>query len=94
VELYFDDFDWLPELEEKVLVKHGLQAYEVEECFYDPNLKLRVAQSGKYHLYGRSESGQYIFVVVAFKHLQGKRLARPITARIMTSRERRYYQGK
>lgn len=94
MELYFDEFDWLPELEEKIIAKHGLQPYEVEECFFDPNLKLRTAQDGKYYLYGRSESGQYVFVVFAFKRIRNKLFARPISARIMTSKERRYYQGK
>ncbi|HEX8230062.1 MAG TPA: BrnT family toxin [Chloroflexia bacterium] len=94
MEVYFDDFDWVPELEEKINTKHGLEPYEVEECFYDEKLKLRRADAGKYYLYGRSESGHYIFVVFAFNNRGGKRYVRPISARAMTEKERKYYQGK
>ena len=94
MELYFDDFDWLPELEEKITAKHGLESYEVEECFFDPQLKFRSAHDDKYYLYGRSDAGRYIFVVFAFKSRSGKRYVRPISARTMTEKERKYYQGR
>ncbi len=45
-----EDFDWLPWIEEKIIVKHGVQPYEVEQCFFDPDYKTRCTKNDTYQL--------------------------------------------
>ncbi len=85
-----EDFDWLPELEQKILVKHGVLRNEVEECFFEPGYKIFRSAGEKYELLSRSSSGRYLFVVYAWK---GK-LVRIISARDMTRRDRILYNRK
>lgn len=85
-----EDFDWLPELEEKILVKHGVARNEVEECFFAPGYKILQGENSKYQLFSRCESGRYLLVVYVWK---GK-LLRIISARDMIDRERKYYRQK
>lgn len=94
--LLFDDFDWLPELEEKIWTKHKLLPEMIEECFYepDPKGKIREAGRGKYILYTHSPSGTYLFIVFVYKIVQNWRLIRIISARPMGKKEREIYRRK
>ncbi len=85
-----EDFDWLPWIEEKIIVKHGVQPYEVEECFFDPNYKTRRTKNDTYQLFSRSESGRYLFIIFAWRG----RVVRIISARNMTNEERLIYRRK
>ena len=85
-----EGFIWENWVVEKITSKHSVTPEEVEEAFFNPPYKVRKASSGKYLLYGRSESGRYLFIVFAWKEHKVK----VITARDMTPTERRYYQRK
>jgi uncharacterized DUF497 family protein len=75
---------------DKLASKHGVQVYEVEEGLAGDALVKRAA-GGLYHVWGRSEAGRYLAVVV--RDL-GVGRARLVTARDMTARERRRYRER
>ena len=85
-----EGFLWLDWVVEKIVEKHGVEPQEVEEAFFNPPYKVRRAQSGKYLLFSRTEEGRYLLIVFAWEGRQIK----PITARDMTDRERRFFERK
>lgn len=85
-----ESFLWLDWVVEKIEEKHGVTPEEVEEAFFNPPYKVRRSVSEKYQLFGRSNSGRYLFIVFAWVEHSVK----VITARDMTEAERRYYQHK
>ncbi|MDI6791382.1 MAG: BrnT family toxin [bacterium] len=84
---------WLPDISEKISVKHGLSETEVEEVFMS-GPHIRFAEGGDvegedvYFAYGQTMAGQYLFVVFIYKK---SREALILSARKMTRKERRYY---
>ena len=85
-----EGFIWREWVIEKLLARHSVTTDEVEEVFFNSPLKVRKASSGKYLLYGTSDSGRYLFVV--FDWVETK--VRVITARDMTKAERRFLLGR
>jgi len=85
-----EGFIWREWVIEKLLARHAVTTDEVEEVFFNSPLKVRKASSGKYLLYGTSDSGRYLFVV--FDWVETK--VRVITARDMTKAERRFLLGR
>ena len=85
-----EGFIWPDWVVEKITTKHHVEPEEVEEAFFNEPYKVRRASSGKYWLYGRSDDGRYLFVVFVWEGRQIK----VISARDMTSSERRYYRQK
>lgn len=85
---------WLPEIIEKLEVKHGVIIEEVEEVFERGPL-FRRGPRGKrrgenlYKAYGQTETGRYLFIVFIYK-LNRKALI--LSARDMTDKERRLYR--
>lgn len=92
----FDDFDWLPELEDKIWKKHNLRPEDVEECFLEPDPRGRVrgTEESKYILYCHAQSGMYLFIVFAYKIIRNWRFVRVISARPMDKDERSFYKRK
>ena len=92
--MYIDDFIWLPDVVDKIQVKHHLTQDEVEEAFFN-SPHYRFAESGYrpgedvYAALGRTDAGRY--VVVFFIHKPGH-LALILSARDMNRRERRWYE--
>jgi hypothetical protein len=87
---------WLPEIIEKLEVKHGVTAEEVEEVFeLDPLFRRgpRGKRQGEdlYMAYGQTEAGRYLFIVFIYKL---NRRALILSARDMTDKERQFYQGR
>ncbi len=85
---------WLPEIVEKLEVKHGVTIEEVEEVFnLDPVYRRgpRGKRRGEnpYKVYGQTETGRYLFVVFIYKL---NRRALILSARDMTEKERRLYR--
>ena len=85
---------WLPEIVEKLEVKHGVTIEEVEEVFYlDPVYRRgpRGKRRGEnlYNVYGQTETERYLFVV--FIHKLNRR-ALILSARDMTEKERQLYR--
>ncbi len=83
-------FIWLDWVVEKLAVKHHVEPEEVEEVFFNPPYKLRRVEDDKYQLFGCNLDGRYLFVVFVWEGRQVK----VITARDMTSRERRFMSKK
>ncbi len=94
--MYIDDFIWLPDIVEKLAVKHHLTQDEVEEVFFD-RPRYRFVESGDrpgedvYSVSGQTEAGQYIIVFFIHK-LPNTALI--LSARVMDRKERRYYERK
>lgn len=84
-----DDLVWDPRVVEKIARKHTITDVEVESVFFDGNPWVRRYQQ-VYHAFGQTAEGRYLFIV--FISL-GHKKVRPITARDMTSSERRLYQS-
>ncbi|MFQ6039895.1 MAG: BrnT family toxin [Candidatus Poribacteria bacterium] len=82
-----------PDIVQKIKVKHGVNSWEAEEIFFNPdaNLRIRRAQGKRYTALGRTYSGRYLFAVY---RLRGKGIAEIRTARDMTQRERRLYERR
>ena len=70
--------------------KHSATPQEVEEaCFNQP--VIRKAKDGLYLVYGQTDAGRYLFLVVRHK---SKGMVYVITARPMTKNEQRYYRKR
>jgi uncharacterized DUF497 family protein len=87
---------WLPEIIEKLEVKHGVEIEEVEEVFeFDPIYYRgpRGKRPGEdlYKAYGQTAAGRYLFVVFIYKL---NRTALILSAREMTDAERRLYRKR
>lgn len=88
-----DGFEWDESNIVKNIVGHNTYPDEVEEAFYN-KYKLRKTSQGRYLLYGTTDSGRYLFVVFIVKKQQGQSIARVISARDMTVKEKHYYKQK
>lgn len=85
-----DDFVWHEWVIEKIITKHRVEPWEVEEAFFNRPFEVLSGGEGKFKLLGRTDAGRYPLVVFV---LEG-RSARIITARDMGNTERRYFKGK
>jgi len=88
-----DGFDWDEDNVFKNILTHDTFPDEIEEAFYK-SYKLRKTKQLRYLLYGKTESGRYLFIVFIVKVKDRKRLIRVISARDMTSQEKNYYLKK
>ncbi len=85
---------WLPEIIEKLEVKHSVIVEEVEEVF-ELGPMFRRGPKGKrqgenlYKAYGQTEAGRYLFIVFIYK-LNLKALI--LSVRDMADKERRLYR--
>jgi uncharacterized DUF497 family protein len=84
---------WLPDVVEKLAVKHAVDPEEVDQLFVN-NPLFRRGSKGKrkgeniYYAYGQSDSGRYLFIVFIYKL---DRSALILSVRDMESDERRLY---
>jgi len=85
---------WLPDIIEKLEVKHGVTVEEVEEVF-ELGAVYRRGSRGKrpgenlYKAYGQTTAGRYLLIVFIYKL---DRRALILSARDMTDKERRLYR--
>ena len=78
-----------PEVREKLYAKHDLALSEVEEAALGTP---RLEREGElYHLYGRTDSGRYLHVILRDI---GDGTGRVVTAYSMKASERRLYNKK
>lgn len=87
-------FIWLDQYVEKLLVKHGVEKYEVEDVFYgNPHIEKvgrgHVQGENLYRALGQEENGRYLTVIFVYKPSEQKALV--ISARDMDRKERRRY---
>jgi len=87
---------WLDEIVEKLARKHRVEAHEVAELF-ESSPKFRLVERGHgegenvYAAMGRTEAGRYLIAFFIWKS-DGRALL--VSARDMTSSERRHYGRK
>jgi hypothetical protein len=61
----FDELEVAPEIEEKRWVKHHITGDEVEEALFNPHIeKRKPGDQKRRYIYGRTDGGRYLFVVV------------------------------
>lgn len=72
------------------IARHGVTPEEVEEVCFGVHVAVR-GRYGRYILYGNTDAGRYLFVVV--ERIKGG-LMRPITAREMTAPEKSRYRRR
>ncbi|MBE2220855.1 MAG: BrnT family toxin [Anaerolineae bacterium] len=85
---------WLDQYVEKLLTKHGVAQYEVEDIFYrHPRIEKagrgHVQGENLYRALGQTEDGRYLIVIFIFKPSEQKALV--ISARDMDRKERKRY---
>lgn len=91
-----DDFIWLPDIIDKLAVKHQVTQDEVEEVFFSRS-RFRFVELGDrpgedvYAVGGQTEAGRYL--VVFFIH-KPSRTALILSARDMDDKERKRYERK
>ena len=82
--LYWDDANI------EHIARHSFGLVDIEDVCFGKHISFR-ARGQRYVLYGKTESGNMIMVVL--EQLFGQ-VFRPITARRMTDREKRSYRKK
>jgi len=91
--LYIDDFVWLPDIIEKLIVRHHVIQDEVEDVFFDAP-RYRFVERGHrpgqdlYSASGQTDAGRYL--IVFFVH-KADNTALILSARDMDDKERRHY---
>jgi uncharacterized DUF497 family protein len=94
--MYIDDFVWLPDVLEKLAIKHGVTQDEAEEVFFN-RPQYRFVESGHrrgedvHTASGQTDVGRYL--IVFFIHKPGN-TALILSARDMDQKERRRYERK
>jgi len=94
--MYIDDFIWLPDIIDKLLVKHNIDQDEVEEVFFNKP-KFRFIEKGftsgedLYSAYGKTDAGRYVII---FFILKTNNIALIVSARDMDKKERKRYERK
>lgn len=64
----FDEVEISPTIEEKLWVKHRVTVEEVEEALLNPHIEKRKPGNRKRrYIYGRTEAGRYLFMVMEHK---------------------------
>ena len=94
--MYIDDFLWLPDILEKLAVKHRVIQDEVEEVFFN-HPWYRYIEAGHrlgedvYAALGQTDTGRYL--IVFFIH-KPENVALVLSARDMDKMERKQYERK
>jgi uncharacterized DUF497 family protein len=92
--MYIDDFVWLPNVIEKLAVKHHVAPEEVEDVFYD-RPRYYFAEAGfragedVYSASGQTDAGRYLVVIFIRK---AENTALIVSARDMDGKERKRYE--
>ena len=88
----FDELEVSPSIEEKLWVKHRVIVDEVEEALLNPHIEKRKPGNEKRrYIYGRTNAGRYLFIVVEQLRLRCFFL---LTAMDMDKGERRKYGAR
>ena len=81
------EFQWEEGNDEHIRRRHSITKSEAEGVFIG-DLYFRIGRDGTRYVYGQTSNGWYLFVVYLYL---GKGVARVVTARDMTKRERKLY---
>lgn len=74
---------------EKIETVHGVHFREAEEVCLSEGKHVRRGKEGLYKIFGQSDAGRYLLVVLADKHDGDWKI---VTAREMTDTEKRLYK--
>ena len=91
-----DVFIWLPEIVDKIEVKHAVQPEESEEIFFNQP-RFRFVESGHrkgdniYSATGQTDAGRYLIVFFIYKSPDSALI---LSARDMDRKERKRYERK
>lgn len=94
--MFIDDFIWLPEIVDKIQIKHQVTTDEAEELFFNKPY-FRFVESGHrpnenvYAAMGRTDAGRYL---IAFFIHKSRHLALILSVRDMDNKERRNYDHR
>ena len=94
--MYIDDFIWLPEIIDKLIVKHQVTQDEVEEVFFN-RPRFRFVEKGLrkgenvYSAGGQTDAGRYLIVFFIYK---SNNSALILSARNIDKKERKRYERK
>ena len=94
--IFIDDFIWLPDIVDKLAIKHHVSQNEAEEVFFD-RPRYRFVEPGYrrgediYAATGQTDSGRYLAV---FFILKPPHDALILSARDMDKKERRRHERK
>jgi len=90
-------------VKEKLLKKHNIEAWEIEELIYDDPHAFSISYRDCYFIYGQTFSGRYILVLVRILSPeevsqlgfdQRSNVLKIITARDMNTKQRKIYNQK
>jgi uncharacterized DUF497 family protein len=84
-------FRWPHGIRDKIEAKHGVQQDEVEESFFHTTARTRRTGGSRHLLLSQTPSGRYLFVAFDW---EPPGLATILTARDMTTAERRLFRRK
>ena len=76
---------------DKIERRHGIRFDEVEEACFTDHRHVRRTGGGLYKVFSRTDAGRYLLVVLVPLHEDHWRV---VTAREMTSNERRLYRAQ
>lgn len=82
---------WDDETIEHIWERHHLTIEEVDEAFHDPKALIHTGKYGRQVVYGQTEGGTYLTIIVKFESRQSAWL---ITARSMIDSERQRYKRR
>ncbi len=88
-------FEWDDGNSGKNWEKHGVADFEAEEIFFNRPFIVRhdaahaSDEENRWRAFGRTDKGRYLFVAFTVR----RTLIRVISARVMTRRERRFYES-
>ncbi len=94
--MYIDDFIWLPDIIDKLAVRHHVTQDEVEDVFFN-RPRYRFVESGHrsgedvYSASGQTDAGRYL--IVFFIHKPAN-MALILSGRDMDKKERKRYERK
>jgi uncharacterized DUF497 family protein len=74
---------------DKIESRHGVSFEEAEEACYSDERHVRRGRDGLYKVFSQRDAGRYLLVVLAD---QGGSVWKVVTARDMTTQERRLYR--
>ena len=90
-------------VKEKLLIKHNIEIWEIEEVIYDDPHAFSIAHRDCYFIYGQSYSGRYILALVRILSSQevtelgfepGRNVLKIITAKDMNKKQRKKYNNR
>ena len=90
-------------VEQKLLKKHNIELWEIEEVVYDDSYAFSITYRDCYFIYGQTFAGRYLLVLIRvlsaeevakFDFKPGSNVIKVITARDMNKTQRNLYLKK